>query len=105
MAVLIDTRCRDCGREFMDAWSDERPVCCGRATDRVFTVPHTTEWGSPRTFLHIRDEPFSSRSELASYAKANGMALGESAEKVGGARNEEHLRLGKKFSYRGSPKS
>ena len=61
------------------------------------------EWGSPRTYLHLRDEPFSSRSELDAYAKANGMGLGASAEKVGGARNDEHLNMGK-YSL-GSPKS
>lgn len=99
MAVLIDTYCPECDRRFIDAWSDEKPVCCGKETRRCHTVPHTDEWGGPRTYLHIRDEPFSSRSELAAYAKAHGMVLGASNEKVGGARNEDHLHLGKIYSY------
>ena len=106
MARLIDTRCRKCGEVYEDVWTDEKyPLCCGKSTQWTPTVVHTTEWGSPRHYPHLRDEPFSSRSELSSFAEKNGMALGVSAEKVGGARNEEHLNLGKKFSYSGSPKS
>lgn len=99
MARLMDTRCDSCDRVFVDVWSDERPRCCGRETVWSPTVPHTDEWGSPRTYLHIRDEPFSSRSELAAYAKAHGMRLGESNDRVGGARNEDHLHLGRIFSF------
>lgn len=98
MAVMIDTVCLSCGHEFVDAWSDEIPECCGNETRRQFTSLHTDEWGGPRTFLHLRDEPFSSRSELRDWAKSQGMALGASSEKVGGARNEEHLNLGKIYS-------
>lgn len=61
--------------------------------------------GFPAHLPALADEPFSSRSELDAYAKAKGMGLGASAEKVGGARNEEHLNMGKKYSYTGSPKS
>ncbi len=100
MAVLIDTRCHVCDRMFADVWSDELPPkCCGEQTSRTPSLVKTDEWGSPRTFLHIRDEPFTSRSELASYAKAHGMALGASNDRVGGARNEDHLRLGKIYSF------
>lgn len=99
MAVLRDTYCKACGRVFVDVWSDDHPACCGTETTWQPSIVHTEEWGSPRTFLHIRDEPFSSRSELASYAKAHGMRLGESNDRVGGARNEEHLHLGKLYSY------
>lgn len=98
MAVMVDTVCLECNREFVDAWSDEFPVCCGKRTQRCFTSLHTTEWGGPRTYLHLRDEPFTSRSELNAWAKSQGMALGASSEKHGGARNEEHLHLGKIYS-------
>lgn len=103
MAVLHDYYCRECDRLEFDKW--DPPACCGQPMRIAILRVQTTEWGSPRTYPHLRDEPFNSRSELASWAKANGMGLGASAEKVGGARNEEHLHLGKKYSYSGSPKS
>lgn len=99
MAVLQDRFCRVCGHVFIDVWSDDIPSCCGAESTTRPHVIKTNEWGSPRTLLHLRDEPFSSRSELASYAKAHGLALGASNDRVGGARNEDHLHLGKKFSY------
>lgn len=99
MAVLQDRHCAVCGKAFIDVWSDDLPSCCGAPVSWRPHVVHTDEWGSPRTLLHIRDEPFTSRSELASYAKAHGLALGASNDRVGGARNEDHLHLGKKFSY------
>ena len=105
MAVLHAYYCPRCNEEELDRWSDDVPSCCGKPMRVQFTKVNTPEWGSPRTYLHLRDEPFSSRSELDAYAKAKGMGLGASAEKVGGARNEEHLKLGKKFSYKGLPKS
>lgn len=104
MAVLHSYYCPTCDNEG-EGWTDDVPSCCGKPMRVQFTKVNTPEWGSPRTYLHLRDEPFSSRSELDAYAKANGMGLGASAEKVGGARNEEHLNMGKKFSYKGSPKS
>ena len=103
MPVLHDYYCPDCEVIEIDKWSP--PMCCGQSMHVAFRTLHTTEWGSPRTYLHLRDEPFNSRSELESFAKKNNMALGASAEKVGGARNEDHLNLGKRFSYQGSPKS
>lgn len=103
MSVLHDYYCPECDRIDFDHW--DPPTCCGGLMRIAFRTLHTTEWGSPRRFIHIRDEPFNSRSELEAYAKQNHMALGASAEKVGGARNEDHLNLGKKFSYSGSPKS
>lgn len=105
MAVLHAYYCPRCNEEELDRWSDDVPSCCGKPMRVQFTKVNTPEWGSPRTYLHLRDEPFSSRSELDAYAKAKGMGLGASAEKVGGARNDEHLNMGKKYSYTGSPKS
>lgn len=103
MAVLHDYYCPECEIVEVDKWSP--PVCCGSAMRVAFRAVHSPEWGSPRTYLHLRDEPFHSRSELNSWARENGMALGASAEKHGGARNEDHLNLGKKYSYRGAPRS
>ena len=100
MAVLITTMCHKCDTKYPDQWSDEaNPVCCGKRTEWCPTALHTTEWGSPRVIPTLRDEPFGSRSELASFTKANGLALGTPSEKVGGARNEEHLNTGKIYSY------
>lgn len=96
----IDTRCGKCDRLFEFVWADEAfPVCCDQETHWTPSRVNTNEWGGPRQLLHIRDEPFGSRSELESYAKENGMSLGASNDKVGGARNEEHLDLGKIYSY------
>lgn len=106
MAVIISTRCEKCDKLFPDVWTDEpHPRCCGAETKWTPTTLHTTEWGGPRHYPHIRDEPFGSRGELKAYAERNGMTLGASNEKVGGARNEEHMNLGKRYSYAGSPKS
>ena len=102
MAVLHDYYCEDCERIEVDKWSP--PSCCGHPMKVAFRTIHTPEWGSPRTYLHLRDEPFYSRGELNKWARENGMALGASAEKHGGARNEEHLNVGKKYSYKGAPR-
>lgn len=99
MPVLRDSYCKICGSVFIDVWSDDHPTCCGSVTAWRVSPPKTDEWGAPRSYPHIREEPFSSRSELAAYARSHGMRLGESNEKVGGARNEEHLHLGKLYSY------
>ena len=101
MAMLNDYRCFECGSVAVDAWSDDIPKCCGRAMNQIL-LSKTFEWGGPKTFIHIRDEPFSSRSELADYAKANGMSLGEASEKVGGARNDMYDGIGRTYSYPGA---
>ena len=93
-----------CDDEEYDKWTDDVPVCCGRKMKIMITSVKTDEWGSPRTYLHLRDEPFSSRSELSSYAKKKGLSLGESSEKVGGARNDMYAGIGKLYSYPGAPK-
>ena len=99
MAVLITTWCRACDEVFPDVWSDDKPRCCGSESEWMPTPIHTTEWGSPRHIPNLRDEPFGSRSELATFTKNNGLALGASSEKIGGARNESHLNTGKIYSY------
>lgn len=96
MAVLFDTRCDRCSERFEDVWSDEpKPVCCGEQTRRVIHVPHTNEWGGPRQYLHLRDEPFASRGELEKWTREQGMTPSGSNDKHGGARNEDHLNVGK----------
>ena len=81
------------------------PTCCGDDMRVLFVKVNTPEWGGPRQYVHLRDQPFDSRSELDRYAKDNNLRLSASAEKVGGARNEEMLNLGKKYSYKGAPRS
>jgi hypothetical protein len=103
MAVINDYFCRECERVEFDCW--DAPTCCGEMMSVALSAVYTPEWGSPQYHPHLREEPFKSRDELKSWARENGMGLGVSSEKVGGARNEDHLNLGKKFSYQGSPKS
>lgn len=104
MAVIHDYACATCGAFFADCWNDDPPVCCGAEASIAYTKVNSFEWGGPRVYEHLRDEPFSSRSELKAWTEANGMALGASAEKHGGARNEEHINTGKLYSDMGSPK-
>ncbi len=103
MAVLNSYRCAKC-KKVKTAWSDDVPSC---HRIRMAWLPmsfYTPEWGGPRDLLHLREQSFGSRSELKRYLKDEGLVQAESAEKVGGARNEEGLNLGKTYSYAGSPK-
>jgi hypothetical protein len=102
MAVMHDYQCTECHAESMDTMSDSIPLCCGTKMRLLMPLLHTFEWGGPRTYSHLRDEPFSSQSELKSWAKQNNMSLGESSEKVGGARNDMYNGIGKSYSYTGA---
>lgn len=102
MAVLNDYQCPECGREDSDVWSDSVERCCGKEMRLLMPRLHAFEWGGPRTHIHLRDEPFASRSELKQYEKDNGLVLSESSEKVGGARNDEYEGMGKTYSYKGA---
>jgi hypothetical protein len=104
MATLHDYYCPMCDDEEYDKWTDDVPICCDRRMKVMITSVKTDEWGSPRTYPHLRDEAFGSRSELASYAKKKGLVLSESSEKVGGARNEMYAGMGKLYSYAGAPR-
>ena len=104
MAVIHRYRCAKCD-DTQNGWSDDVPKCCGKRMHWTPSKINTPEWGSPRQYIHLRDEPFGSRAELDQYARDQGLALGPSAEKHHGARNEEGLNLGKKYSYKGAPKS
>lgn len=102
MAVIHSYSCLECDAIERDRWSDDVPVCCGVEMSILFHRVNSFEWGSPRTYVHLRDEPFSSRSELNSWAKANNMSLGESSEKVRGSRNDMYDSVGKSYSYSGA---
>ena len=100
-AVIHDYYCKLCDAEAYDKWSDDVPRCCGRKMKILISSVKTNEWGSPRQYLNLRDEPFSSRSELNRWTKSKGLSLAESSEKVGGARNEMYAGLGKIYSIPG----
>lgn len=100
MPILDRYVCDRCHAE-EDAWRDELvPECCGCDMRKMFCT-NTHEWGGPRTYRELREEPFASRSEKNAWAKANG--LEEAGDKVGGARNEDHRKLGKLYSHKGAP--
>ncbi len=101
MAINNTYRCGECGKE-SDYQSDAVPDCHGKTMAWLPTGFVTFEWGGPRTYLHLRDEPFASQSDLKSWAKKKGLSLGESSEKVGGARNEMYAGIGKTYSYIGA---
>ena len=101
MAILDRYVCDRCHGE-EDAWRDELvPECCGGDMRKMFCT-NTHEWGGPRTYRELREEPFSSRSELATWAKERNLEC--VGDKEGGSRNEDHSRLGKLHSYPGAPK-
>jgi len=104
MAVLQDRYCPACDKEFYDRWSDDAPTCCGKETRNLISKVNHFEWGGPRTYIHLRDEPFADRAELDSYAKANNMKLAPSADKVRGSRNDMYDNVGKIFSGKGMSK-
>ena len=101
--MLDDYLCETCNSR-SEGWRDDPPRCrnCNRPMQRLIGG-HNFEWGSPRLYRTLREEPFSSRSEKNEWAKSNGFS--EAGDKVGGARNEEHRGLGKLFSYPGAPTS
>ena len=101
MAVQNDYRCSSCG-SVKSFWSNEISTCHGRQMEWIPVSFFTPEWGGPKHLPHLREEPFASRSELAKYTKERGLELSPSAEKHGGARNEEHLNLGRTYSYSGA---
>lgn len=101
MAITNKYRCAECGKE-AEHRSDEVPDCHGKIMAWLPEGFVTFEWGGPRTYLHLRDEPFSSQSELKSWAKKEGLSLGESSEKVRGGRNDMYSGIGKSYSYKGA---
>ena len=104
MAILDDYRCVKCGKEKIDGWSDDVPQCCDMQMSKTLVATKNFEWGSPRAIPSLRDEPFSSRSELNRYARDKKLSLGEASEKVGGARNDMYDGIGRTYSYAGASK-
>ena len=102
MPVIHDLRCKGCDAEFPDQVVDPNdfPACplCGGERTWVPAGFATDTWGSPR-YIASLDQEFGSRSELRAHLRAHG--LEEAGDRVGGARNESHLGLGKKFGFAG----
>ena len=98
---IHDLRCLSCGSIEEDVICDSGsyPKCeCGGARTWVPARVNTDITGGPVYYKSL-DREFDSRSSLRSFLKANG--LKEAGDRVGGARNESHLNLGKGYSYRG----
>lgn len=78
------------------------PACkCGAERDWMPTKVTTHEWGQSRYYRSL-DRTFGSKSELKQYMKEHHAI--EAGDKVGGARNTDHLNLGKSFSFAGQTK-
>lgn len=103
MAVINAYRCAECDK-IVDAWSNDVPSCHNSVMVWSPTPICNNEWGGPRSYIHLRDEPFASRSELNRFAREKGISLAEPSEKVGGARNDMYDGVGKLYSYPGSSK-
>ena len=101
MAVIKDYRCNQC-EKVEEAWSDAIPECHGQVMSWNPTPTKNFEWGGPRQYLHLRDEPFSSRAELNRYTRDKKLSLGVSSEKVRGGRNDMYDGIGKSYSYAGA---
>ncbi len=100
MPILDTYVCDECGDDRTGWRDDEWPDCCDKAMRRLFCTNHF-EWGGPRHYRELRDEPFESRSDMARWAKESGLEC--VGDKKGGARNEDHRNLGKIHSYKGAP--
>ena len=74
---------------------------CNAHMSKMPSLFSTPEYGGPR-YSVAADQTFASRSEEKAYWKASGFT--EAGDKVHGARNEDHLNLGKAFSGKGITK-
>ena len=94
--------CEPCKRELPEAiYPVDHVEPCKRCGNPMLRVPQTfyaDAWGGPR-FVGGLDREFDSKSDLRKEMKRQG--LSEAGDPVHGARNEDHLNLGKGFSYRG----
>jgi len=106
MAVLHNYYCPTCDAEYRERWSDDIPTCCDKECRVLITRVNHWEWGGPRTYLHLRDEPFADRAELNAFAKVNDMSLGTAAENVRGSKADyfNKDKVGKIFSGPGMSK-
>ena len=102
-----DFQCKSCGHEeeqFLFHYEDPNPCPkCGAGVNLVIRkAPFTDVYGSEQ--WDAKNEiSFTSETERRSKMKnlGPGFEPSPSADKHHGARNESHLRLGKKFSFPG----
>ena len=105
MAVLHDVWCRRCGgveEQMVDTKNVPRCHCGGKRQVVYLQAPYTDVYGS---------EQWDAKNEIAFTSERDrerkmkelgpGFERSPSADKHHGARNEEHLNLGKHFSYPG----
>ena len=74
---------------------------CNALMDKMPSLFSTPEYGGPQ-WSQAAARTFDSRSEERAYWKQSGFT--EAGDKVGGARNEDHLNLGKIYSAKGLSK-
>ena len=103
--ILRDLYCPGCGHERTDVFveGDAYPYCksCGTRMRNHITKINADITGGP--FYHpALDMDFASKSDYRAHLKSRNLM--ECGDKVGGARNQEYLGLGKRFSYRGNGK-
>lgn len=97
----FDMHCKQCDVIEENAFflpGEEHETKCPVCTSLMSKMPSlfsTPEYGGPR-FSEAAQQTFGSRSEEKAYWKSNGFT--EAGDKVHGARNEDHLNLGKVFS-------
>lgn len=100
--ILRDLYCPGCDKTERDQFieDEEYPPCgrCGKRMKNWITKVNTDTWGGPQ-YHPALDMHFASKSDLRKYMKER--KLVEAGDKVGGARNEDYLGLGKRFSYEG----
>ena len=79
---------------------DEYPTCgrCAVQMKNAITKINADIWGAPQ-YHPALDMTFASKSDLRAHLKSRNLM--EAGDKVGGARNEDYLGLGKRFSYKG----
>ena len=99
--IIHDLRCPNCDDIVLSHYMepDQFPPCqgCGATMTWIPTKVSTDIWGAPRQDTINDTGESTSRRELEKKMKAKGFE--PAGDKVGGARNESHLNLGKHYSY------
>lgn len=100
---LYTFACDPCGIEHPERFysSPEATETCPKCREPMVRVPqpfYADAWGQPR-FVGGLDREFASKSDMRKQMRREGWV--EAGDPVKGARNEDHLRLGKGFSYQG----
>lgn len=98
--ILRDLYCPGCDREKRDVFVDgDYPICdCGTRMRNWITQINADIWGGPQ-YHPALDKYFSTKGDLKKYMKEH--RLVEAGDPVGGSRNEDYLRLGKRYSFAG----